>query len=111
MEDADHHFVTRRPRGRDDYHFLYVASGSVHVWIRGQEQIAKEGTLIYYKLGDPQQYFQDPLSRPEVYWLHFSGRKAGQFIQDLGFQESGLFSSGKMHRSLNCGSRFSGSYN
>ena len=95
LEDADHHFVTRRPRGRDDYHFLYVASGSVHVWIRGQEQIAKEGTLIYYKLGDPQQYFQDPLSRPEVYWLHFSGRKAGQFIQDLGFQESGLFFIGK----------------
>ncbi len=95
LEDSDHNFVTRRPRGREDYHFLYVAGGSVQVWIGEQEQIAKEGTLVYYKLGDPQQYFHDPLSRPEVYWLHFTGREAGQYMQDLGFQESGLFYIGK----------------
>ena len=74
-----------RPNGRVDYHMLYIARGECHVVIEGAERVMGEGSLIFYRPGERQEYFFEPHSGSISYYVHFTGRDAEETLCSLGF--------------------------
>ncbi len=64
---------TFRPKGRKDYHFLYVKSGLLEVTIDNEKHILGKNNLIFYLPGMPQIYNEIPGSECITYWIHFGG--------------------------------------
>lgn len=84
-------FYTIRPQGRKDYQLLYVVSGSM-IFFEGDEKIIiREGEAVLYRPGHPQNYHYMKEDKPEVYWMHFSGREAEAILQQLELTKSFLF--------------------
>lgn len=51
----------------------------------GQEHILPEGHTVLYRPGEAQRYTYEKESAQEVYWIHFSGRDAAVWLDNLGF--------------------------
>ena len=64
---------TRRPRGRQDYQLLYVASGKAHFVINGADRVVSAGHMVLYLPRQEQDYVYYGKDKPEVYWVHFTG--------------------------------------
>lgn len=78
------YFETVRPEGRQDYQLLYVAQGTLGAWVNGEEYPVPEGNGVLYRPGEPQKYCYRLENRPEVYWMHFTGRSAGKILEEGG---------------------------
>lgn len=65
---------TWRPRGRLDYQLLYVASGKTHFFFNGREEIVPAGYMVLYQPRQEQHYEYYGEEKPEVYWVHFTGK-------------------------------------
>lgn len=75
---------TIRTSGRRDYQILYAAEGTVHVMTKqGFSDIGKGGVFIY-KPNVPQNYYYVLPEKPDVYWIHFTGAKVEQILENLG---------------------------
>jgi AraC family transcriptional regulator of arabinose operon len=76
--------VTYRPQGRRDYQLIYVADGIVHfIQEQTRYQVGKGGIFIF----EPnviQNYYYNLDEKPDVYWIHFTGREVVQLLQKLG---------------------------
>lgn len=77
-------FETVRPEGRQDYQILYVAQGSLEVRTGEEERLISEGEGVLFRPGEPQWYRYRLENGPEAYWMHFTGRGAGQLLEDAG---------------------------
>lgn len=88
------YFDTLRSQGRDDFQLIYVASGSADFQINGVFHHLKEGHVILYYPHHRQQYRYQLKNQPDVYWLHFSGREAGDWALRAGFSSSGFCQTG-----------------
>ena len=64
---------TKRPRGRQDYQLLYVASGKAHFVINGADRVVSAGHMVLYLPRQEQDYVYYGKDKPEVYWVHFTG--------------------------------------
>lgn len=64
---------TQRPRGRLDYQLLYIASGKVHFYFNGKEEVISAGNMVLYRPKEPQRYYYYGKDHTEVYWVHFTG--------------------------------------
>jgi len=64
---------TKRPKGRQDYQLLYIASGKGHFYFDGKEHIIEPGNMILYRPGETQLYYYYAKEKTEVYWVHFTG--------------------------------------
>lgn len=82
-------FVTRniglvlRSQGREDYQMIYVAKGKGCFVLEGQKQEVGEGTVIFYKPGQAQQYSYSYKDKPEIYWIHFTGYGVERYLEEL----------------------------
>jgi AraC-like DNA-binding protein len=76
-------FQTIRASGRRDYQLLYVAEGSAHFVIKGTNYDVSKGGIVLYKPEEPQNYDYKLLDKPDIYWIHFTGRKVEQFLETL----------------------------
>lgn len=74
-------FVTDRPAGRRDYQLLYIAKGKAHFVLGGREHVLTEGSMVLYRPGEPQKYFYHAAEKPEVFWVHFTGRDVATILQ------------------------------
>ena len=72
---------TKRPNGRGDYQLLYIAEGDVEFFFDGKRQILSKGAMVLFRPGDVQLYNMYAEDKPETYWVHFTGRKAGAFLE------------------------------
>ena len=80
-------FATVRPNGRRDYQLLYVAKGSGHFYFDGRERVVGEGNMILFRPGEAQIYRYYAEDKPEVYWVHFTGRDVREILDFYGLSE------------------------
>jgi AraC-like DNA-binding protein len=84
-----------RPRGRVDFHILYIARGECHVVLKDGEHLVKEGGLIFFLPGGRQEYFFEPNTGSVSYYIHFTGRDAKEILCALGFVGKNIFEAPK----------------
>lgn len=82
---------TNRPQGRRDYQLLYVHSGRAYFERDGGMRTAESGTAVFYRPLEPQNYWYCLEDKPDVYWLHFTGRGAEALLAELGFTGFGPY--------------------
>ncbi len=75
---------TQRPAGRRDYQLLYVADGYAHFTLEGKRYNVGKGGIFVYQPGIPQDYYYVLQEKPDIYWIHFSGRAARPLLDSLG---------------------------
>ena len=69
-----------------EYHILYFIEGGCTVTLNGNNYSAKAGDIVFFHTDD--QYLYTYSESVKVYWLHFSGKKAVSFMDDLDLRES-----------------------
>ncbi len=85
---------TIRPLGRPDYQLLYVASGNAWFSFQNETVEVPAGNMVLYKPDEPQKYAYYLEDKPEVFWLHFTGKEAEDFITQAGFLDSRILYTG-----------------
>ncbi len=88
---ADEQFHTWRPFGRQDYQLLYVASGAVDFYFDDTKITVTAESLVLIYPGEPQKYTYRPESRPDVYWVHFSGTDVRELLKTSNFYPEHVF--------------------
>lgn len=74
-------FHTIRLEGREDYQLLYVASGSACFVLDGEKQFLPAGTMVLYRPFQMQDYCYYGEDKPEVFWVHFTGKEVENILQ------------------------------
>lgn len=92
---------TVRVHGRRDWQLLYLANGAGH-YFRPQEEKLGQGSAIVYPPEETQRYFYLLEEKPEIYWIHFTGRKAESLLSGLGFLDGHSCFVGENSRYLSC---------
>lgn len=87
-------FLTSRPTGRGDYQLLYLYRGAGTFLIKGNRTRVEEGVAVLYEPGEPQWYEYTRSDTPDVYWIHFSGRRARRILSASGMPEGGVYWAG-----------------
>ena len=62
----------------------------------------EQGSVVGYPPGEPQDYFYLLRETPEIYWIHFTGGKAGALLSEWGFSREHSYAVGENDRYLNC---------
>ena len=81
-------FHTRRPEGRVDYQLLYVAGGTAHFYIEGEDRVLSAGNMALYYPGQVQEYVYYGEEQPEIFWIHFTGSNVDGILKRYGITES-----------------------
>lgn len=89
--NVDH--ITKRKKGRSDYHLLYVESGEMICEIDGKDQSILSGGYVLYFPNQRQKYEQNG---GICYWVHFSGSAAEELIADAGLRKKPWFPGDKV---------------
>lgn len=69
------------PSGRNDYQLLYIASGKGYFYFDGQKTTVTKGNMILYRPNEPQIYCYYGEDKTEVFWVHFTGSKAEEYLE------------------------------
>ena len=72
---------TWRPKGRIDYQLLYIVSGKAHFYFNGIERIVQAGRMVLIPPRVEQKYEYFGEEKPEVYWVHFTGRDVKNILR------------------------------
>lgn len=83
-------FVTKnyrinRPHGRVDFQLIYLIKGKGYYNFGNGPTEVDKGNLIVYKPGQPQLYEYFFRDETELYWLHFTGSQAEEWVKRLNF--------------------------
>ncbi|MBR2467336.1 MAG: AraC family transcriptional regulator [Clostridia bacterium] len=84
-----------RPKGRVDYHILYVAEGTCYVKTEGGTAAAKAGSLILYRPEQRQEYEYLAGEKSVSYYVHFTGAGCPDILNKLGFSNTMIADMGK----------------
>ena len=84
----------RRPAGRVDYHFLYIARGHCYLG-EGEDRALPAGSLILYLPGEPQYYAFHAGEESVSYFVHFSGTGSEEMLARAGLLEERIFEVGE----------------
>lgn len=88
-------FIVDRKKGRPDHYLLYVISGKVTAFFKGEERIAHTGDLIYFSPYTPQKLIYNKSDKPNSYFIHFLGFAAENMLSTCGINDSGIYQIGK----------------
>lgn len=78
LSKGDYHMV--RPKGRVDYHILYIMEGVCHVWENGKEHPVSAGNIILYEPGERQDYAFWGREQSVSAYVHFSGEAVRELL-------------------------------
>ena len=84
-------FRTTRTDGREDFQLLYIAKGKCVFTFNGEDTIVEEGNIVVYFPSEPQYYVYKKIDSPVVYWIHFSGFNALNFLKQNNLSKSGIY--------------------
>lgn len=73
--------ATERPKGRNDYQLIYIASGKGHFFFGNEEKIVSHGNIIIFRPGERQMYYYYLADATETYWVHFTGYEADKHLE------------------------------
>ncbi|MCI8624266.1 MAG: AraC family transcriptional regulator [Provencibacterium sp.] len=76
-------YTTLRPGGRRDYQLLFVAAGRASFGYESPSRMLPEGRIFVYRPGEPQAYRYRLEDHPDIYWLHFTGSEAEDYMAGL----------------------------
>lgn len=76
--NAAYHYINR-PQGCAEYIFIYCISGCGWVNFNEKRCVLTENQFIIIPPGTPHSYGADDLAPWSIYWIHFTGEKAGLF--------------------------------
>lgn len=85
-DEAEPHCL--REKGNRNFHINYIQHGKSSFLINGEEIIAEEGDIVFYDIGDPNEYTHLSGYDTQVYWLHFEGNKAREVLNNIGIENS-----------------------
>ncbi len=83
-----------RPKGRVDYHILYIAAGCCYVKEDNKILEAPAGSVILYRPGEPQQYMFNGKIKSVSYYIHFSGTGCAELIERFSMSSGRIFDIG-----------------
>jgi AraC-like DNA-binding protein len=75
--------ATIRPNGRRDYQLLYVSEGTAHFNLEETRYDIGKGGAFLYQPGIPQDYYYMLQEKPDIYWIHFTGKGVEQLLTSL----------------------------
>lgn len=75
--------VTVRPKGRMDYHILYIMSGMCRAVVNGKEYEVHEGGFVLYRPFERQEYRFYKNDKSESLWIHFTGIGCERYLREL----------------------------
>ncbi len=93
---------TLRENGRPDYQLLYVAKGSGIFHEDGQMTAVPQGNIVIFHPGETQQYAYQYQDKPEIYWIHFTGRNAGELLEKAGLSGQRVYFIGFQDKCIEC---------
>lgn len=81
--ETRHHYVDR-PEGSDNHILIFCGAG--RGWCRfGRRRVQVDPeTALFVPAGQPHTYGADEQVPWNIYWLHFNGRRAGDYLRCLG---------------------------
>lgn len=77
------HYV-HRPEGCLEVILIYCLQGAGWCRLRGRRCLIGQGDTLLIPPGTPHAYGADGRSPWSIYWVHFTGRAAGQYLDALG---------------------------
>lgn len=92
--DLPFKFTTHERRGRHDYYLMYLTSGSLDALIDGQECTIVPGDLVLFPPEREYRYTKISSADVQYLWVHFTGSKAEEMLEKLGFSGCGIFKLG-----------------
>ena len=84
-----------RPRGRIDYHMLYISQGVCHVTVDGKEIAAAEGSVILFLPNEPLLYSFHADTESVSYYVHYSGVFCDSILRSLDLYDRKILNLGK----------------
>lgn len=81
-------YIQNREKGRLDYQIIYVYKGTGHYFLNGQWVSVSAGNILLFCPGEPQVYSYYANEMPEIYWIHFTGTKSQELIEEYHIQNS-----------------------
>ena len=71
----------RRAGGRLDYQLIYLYRGAGHFFLQDSWVDLTAGNLILYRPYEPQIYSFYADEKPEVFWIHFTGKDCDSILE------------------------------
>lgn len=92
-------YITRsskmlREEGRLDFQILYIIKGKGSFSIGQNIMDVQEGSVVIYHPGEMQQYTYSSEDNTEVYWIHFTGYGAEEFLKKAGLWNKPIYTIG-----------------
>ena len=84
-----------RPKGRIDYHILYIFEGCCYVTFNNQTIAAPAGSIVLFRPFEIQDYKFYKKDLSTSYFLHFSGTICKQLMTELELQDKNVYYVGK----------------
>lgn len=89
--------VIKRKSGRHDYLFCYVAKGAMKVNFDNTDHYVKQGFFLLPP-DLPQDYNNiENTGEFELYWIHFTGHGAAEFLMQCELDAPGIYNTGPMN--------------
>jgi AraC-like DNA-binding protein len=77
-----------RACGRADYQLIYLVNGKGTFILDGIAREVPKGSIVVYRPRQPQHYSFLAKDGTELYWAHFTGSAAEEYLQAAGLLES-----------------------
>lgn len=90
----DKDYFMERPKGRKDYHILYIYQGICHTELFGKKTAVKEGNMILFKPGEKQKYAFSKKDMPISCYIHFTGTGCEKILNGIGFKDNRIINIG-----------------
>lgn len=91
---TDTDYTTVRPSGRSDFQLIYLWKGGAHFELENGPTWVKQGQLVLFKPGEPQNYTYYAKDKPQSYWIHFTGVGCEELLRTCGIWQEPVYTVG-----------------
>ncbi len=81
----------------EDHLLMYCSAGQGYVLTEGRQTPVAPGQLVLFPKGTAHEYGAEPNNPWTLYWVHFSGEHAQNYINHIGFPENCYVASIGLH--------------
>lgn len=80
--NAKNHY-RERPEAIGEYILIYCIEGNGYLQVKDNDFVLNENQLIILPANIPHSYMADEINPWTIYWIHFKGHLASQFVKGL----------------------------